>query len=171
MKALFGRLFQDLLVAASRLRRCSDGIKVTGSVKVYMTDFSGFRTLAYANKNLVVTTGLNTLRDAISGGTTDALRTIEKMAFGTDATAAAAGQTDLVARVGSIDRTVAVDYPTDGAVRFTAGHTSAQGNGFTFRELGLFDTAGTRMFSRLVIPDVAKTSAVSMTIEWTISFS
>lgn len=117
-------------------------------------------------KNLIVDTGLNHIRAAITRITTP----MGYIATGTSTTAPAAGQTALIAE---IDRTATIAYidsPTPGIVSLRAvfGASQAIGN---LAEFGVFNdaVAGT-MLSRLTITPFTKDNTILVRITWTFTF-
>lgn len=111
--------------------------------------------------NLVVDTGY-ALMASILAGRADKPSTI---ALGTSGTAASVGQTALVAEV--YRKGISSANVNGKQVSFYTFIASTQGNGFTFLEAGLFSSS--TMFARTVFSSIAKTSAISITITWTIT--
>jgi hypothetical protein len=116
--------------------------------------------------NLTVNAGLDMIRDLLAG---DALGGITTFKVGTDNTAVVAGQTDLVASVHSNTVTSKTKGAQQLVVKYFLGSASA--NGHTLREAGLFNGAGT-MYARVVLAsDIVKTSSLTVTFTWTLTWS
>ena len=113
-------------------------------------------------KNLVVTAGLNLLRDLLD----QTQGPITHFATGTSNTAAAAGQTALVAEV--YRQVVSQRDKSSAEIIHRCFIPTTAANGNTLREGALFNaaSAGT-MFSRVTHDDIVKTSSVSVTYTWT----
>ncbi len=117
--------------------------------------------------NLVVTAGLNLLRDLLD----QTQGPITHFAAGTNNTAAAAGQTALLAEV---YRNVVSqrDKPANGQIVHRCFIPTTAANGSTLVEGGLFTaSAGGSMFTRFTFSSIAKTNSISVTITWTHTFS
>jgi hypothetical protein len=142
----------------------SDTIKAQGTVKIYFRLPDGSRQLAYVKNNLVVNVGRTLLTQLLGGGAGTA---VTKIAFGSSGTAAIVTNTTLGTEL--LEKAATVSYPAYNTVMFAASMLSAEGNGNTYREIGLKNAANT-LFSRLVISDVVKSSAYEIDVEWTIAF-
>ena len=121
-------------------------------------------------RNLIVNTGREATRDYWDS-TIAPPTPPTHLAVGTDATAAVATQAALVAEVFRSLLTSRVRS----AIQIVFKHflTTAQANGNTLREWGLFNAsaAGT-MFTRAVIGSpIVKTSAITVTSTWTVTVS
>lgn len=119
-------------------------------------------------KNLVVNTGLNLIRDLLGN---QGVQPLSHCAVGTSNTAANTGQTTLVAEV----YRSAITQFTTSALTLTVKHylSSTQANGNTLREIGLFNdgTAGS-MYARSVFgTPITKTGLLTVTTTWTLSWS
>lgn len=147
-----------------------DGIKANGSLQIEVRDEHGNLKDTIDVKNLVVNTGLAFMAQRLIGTPT----LMSHMAIGTDNTAAAAGQTGLVAEAGRVAissaNNVTVTVSNDSA-QFVATFPAGTGTG-AIVEAGLFNAgaAGT-MLCRTVFPVINKGSLDSMTITWTVKFS
>lgn len=125
-------------------------------------------------KNIIVTNGKNLALDRLFGlgGATQ----ITSVGVGTDSTAAAVGQTQLNPTVAG---TVLIQTADAGTARSaqTVTITSTFGTGvanFTWNEAGLFtgNTNGTSvLFNRVIIGPFAKTTAVSIVYQTTVTQS
>ena len=146
---------------------CGGRIRVRENVLVEIRDHRTGRVRRLRRSNLVVTAGLNLLRDLLD----QTQGPVTHFAVGTSSTAASAGQTALVAEV---YRNVVSqrDKPANGQIVHRCFIPTTAANGSTLKEAGLFNDAiaGT-MFTRFVMSDIAKTSSISVTITWTHTFS
>ena len=116
--------------------------------------------------NLVVSAGLNLLRDLIYG---DAA-TLSHGAVGTDATSPAAAQVALGAEVFRDQISQRTKQTASLIIKFVVG--SQQANGQTLREAGLFNAiSGGTMYARVTPDPVSKTDAILVVYTWTLSFA
>jgi hypothetical protein len=120
----------------------------------------------YKLRNLVVTSGLNLIRDLLAQVPTTGPTHI---AFGTSNTAAASGQTALVAEVQRFP--LAVPSRANLAVVFKYYLGTSYMNGTTIREAGLFNASNVLVARRVVSPEVPKDTDVAVTWAWTLTFS
>jgi hypothetical protein len=118
-------------------------------------------------KNLIVTTGLQQLIDLAKG---DSTATISYGAVGTSATAAAAGQTSLLAEV---FRGAITASNRSGVIwTITMYLSSTQANGNTLTEFGEFTAAALGvMFARITHTAIVKTSSITVTYLHTVTAS
>lgn len=141
-------------------------VAVEENVVIEIRTRSGLR-IVERRHNLVVTAGLNLLRDLL-----DATQTgITHFAVGTSATAPAAGDTALGAEV---YRNVVSqrDKPANGQIVHRCFVPTTAANGVTLQEAGLFTAAsGGTLFSRVTYSPILKTNSISVTITWTHTFS
>jgi hypothetical protein len=161
---------------AGRPLRFFEKVFMRGDVRVWLTPVDpdtgmeiGERFLHYEKDNLIVSTGKTIMARLLGGDASyKNLEHISKIGFGTDATTAAAGQTALLAE--QFEKAAGADYPAFNQVRFIATMESAEGGSHTYREIGLKTDATEKLFSRLVISPVTKSSAYKIQVEWIISF-
>ena len=140
-----------------------DGIALTGKLTISLND-----EIVRETENLVVTAGKEWVTDRMK----DTSTVMTHMGIGTSTTAAAAGQTDLVAvtspRVGltTSGGTVAGAVITYACTYPAGAHTAA------ITEAGIFTaiTSGT-MLARTVFTVVNKGALDSMTISWAVTIS
>lgn len=144
----------------------NESIKVKGSVVITKTPVDGSDPEVITMDNLVVTNGKTLLRDLLGGAANG--KRIEKIHLGTSATAAAVTDTAIT---GGNKLTATITYPAANQVTFTATMDANTGNGTTFNEIGLISLTDEKLFSRLVITAIAKSSAYQITVAWTISFN
>ena len=138
-----------------------DKSSVAGKLRIFKND-----ELVAEVDNLIVDTGLAFLASR-SVGTSSAV--MSHMAVGTDATAAAAGDTALVAEAGRVALSSAAasgDEVTYTAT-FPAGTATA-----VLREAGILNAGsdGT-MLNRAVFDAISKGAADSVTVQWTLTFA
>ena len=140
-----------------------DVIGLKTNVVIEARDPSGRLVNRIRRHNLVTLAGRNLIRDALNG--TVAGIGLDKVAVGTGSTAVAPEQTALVAEAdrGPISQRVL----DDGSLTVQRYLTTADANGVSIQEAGLF--AGSVMLARVVFPEVAKTSDLTVTITWTVS--
>lgn len=106
------------------------------------------------------------------------------MRFGTDNTPASRGQTDLITEVVGIRKELTDSQKNDGVsgeITLDASIQSAEGNGNTFQEAGVFtlgaglynaNVGGTlQMFARQVHAPLAKTAGIVFEYNWTFQFT
>lgn len=120
-------------------------------------------------QNLIVKLGKNLLARLIAGDPT-ALK-IDKIGFGTNGAATAIDQTGLggeIVKKNTTNQSFAIGNSAYNQAKFVTTLLDNEYNSQTYKELGLF--SGNTMFSRLVIGDIAKTTAYEIDVEWTISF-
>lgn len=115
--------------------------------------------------NKIVDDGLDLIRSAISRTTTP----LGYIAAGTDSTAAAAGQTALLAE---IDRVGIISYDdiSTGVVRFRAIFEADQANG-SLAEFGIFnDALAGVMGARATVTPFDKDNSITLRVNWTFTF-
>jgi hypothetical protein len=116
-------------------------------------------------KNVVVNNAREQLARLLAGdGLT--LKHIDRLAFGTDGTAATATDTSIT---GAVTVATAVSYPDDSSVMFTATLPSGTGNGTVFQEMGLLFVDNT-LATRRAFDSMTKSSLWAWTVTWTISW-
>ena len=122
----------------------------------------------YEIDNLIVTTGLNLVRDLMAG---DSVNALTHFAVGTGTTAPVVGNTTLETEVLRDVITQFVD--TSGQLDVKYFLSSLQANGNTLGEAGIFNAASSgTMFNRaLLSPTIVKTSALAVTFTWSITIA
>ena len=143
-------------------------IKVTGEVVVTVTNTETGEVVQTEKQNLVVNNGKTILAKLLGHDAAYINDFIDKIAFGTGNTAAASTQTALVAQV--LTKAAAVTYPAFNQVQFSATMTGSEGGTNTFAEIALLSNTNNRMFSRLVISPITKSTLYQIQVDWTISF-
>ena len=138
----------------------SDNLRLTGAVTISLNGV-----VVQETNNLVVTAGKNWVADRMN----DANTVMTHMALGTSATAAAAGQTALVAeldRNGLTSTTVSTN-----TVAYACTWAAGDGTG-AITEAAILDAASSGdMLARTVFSVVNKGASDSITITWTITIS
>jgi hypothetical protein len=147
----------------------TENIEAKGRVRFVLRDeTTGEIKQDYETENLVVTVGLQYIASRMVG-TTPAVMT--HMGVGTSSTAAAAGQTDLVAssaRVTLTSTTIVTGTVANDSVQYVATFPAGTATA-TLQEAGVFNavSAGT-MLCRTVFGAITKGANDSLTITWTV---
>ena len=148
-----------------------DSIVAKGALKVEVFGADGALKEFREIPNLVVTVGRYFIAQRLI--TAGAPTPMSHMAIGSSATAAAAGDTTLVAELGRVGLTggAGTVAANSNSVVYTATFPAGTGTG-TVREAGLFNaaSAGT-MLARTTFGDVTKGAADSITVTWTVSIN
>ena len=141
-----------------------DSIKVTGELKITVTNPNGNVTQETIIPNFVVTAGKNLIASRLKD-TTDAA--ISHMAIGTGSTAAAAGNTTLGTEAGRVALTSTT--VTANAVAYVATFGAGTGTG-AITEAGLFNASSSGdMLCRTVFSVINKGAADTLGITWTVT--
>jgi hypothetical protein len=139
-------------------------IELVGTLDVTVTDSNGNVVDSQHLKNLVVDAGKELVANRLKDNTQDA---ITHIAIGTDGTAAAGGQTELLGEVAR--GAVAIATVTANAVAYSITYGAGVGTG-TLLEAGLFnDAAVGTMLSRTASINVVKGATDTLTIVWTVA--
>jgi hypothetical protein len=142
-------------------------INVSANVQVIVQDaVTGEILSQQEHKNLVVSGGLNLIRDLLDG---DAVAGLTHFAVGTGTSPVSAIQATLGTEVFRDTVTQRTSNTQQLIVSYYLASGSANGN--TLSEAGLFNasTAGT-MFARVLLsPAITKTAAIAVTFNWTIN--
>lgn len=147
-----------------------ESVRVGVNVRVWRHDLRTHQTeLVDVGHNIVTDAGLNVIRDRLHGDT--AVNPLSYLAVGTSNTAAAAGDTDLVAEVFRDIFTQTSVSASTLVIRYYLGPNDA--NGSTLREAGLFNaSSGPTLYARRVLSSaIVKTVDVAATFEWTLAFA
>jgi len=144
----------------------NDAIKMTGNLKLVLTDENGNIKQEEEVKNLVVTAGKSFIASRMKDATATAMTHME---VGTSSTAAAVGDTALVAAVASSRVTLTSTTVTTNSVAYVASFPAGTGTG-ALTEAGLFNasSAGT-MLCRTVFSVINKGAADTLGITWTVT--
>jgi hypothetical protein len=141
-----------------------DSIKVTGELKITVTNPNGNVTQETIIPNLVVTAGKNLIASRLKD-TTDAA--LSHMAIGTGSTAAAANNTALGTEAGRVALTSTT--VTANAVAYVATFGAGTGTG-AITEAGLFNASSSGdMLCRTVFSVINKGAADTLGITWTVT--
>ena len=148
----------------------NENLKLSGQLNIVLKDKAGNVKDQREVKNLVVDTGLAFIISRMTG-TSKAV--MSNMALGSGTTAAAAGQTDLVAVLGSrevIDSTT-ISGTSDEKVVYASSFEAGDGTG-AVTEAGIFNAAsGGDMLCRTVFSVVNKAADDTLSITWTITLA
>jgi hypothetical protein len=141
-----------------------DTIKMTGDLKIVLTDADGQIKHEQEIKNLVVTVGKNFIASRMKDGTADVM---SHMAVGSGTTAAAVGDTTLGTELGRVALTSTT--VTTNNVAYVATFPAGTGTG-AVTEAGLFSavSAGT-LLCRTVFSVINKGAADTLGITWTVT--
>lgn len=141
-----------------------DSIKVTGELKITVTNPEGNITQETIVPNLVVSSGKDYIAERMKDATTTAM---SHMAIGTGTTAAAAGDTALGTEAGRV--TLTSTTVTSNAVAYVATFGAGTGTG-AITEAGLFNaSSGGDMLCRTVFSVINKGAADTLGITWTVT--
>jgi len=141
-----------------------DTIKMTGDLKIVLTDENGQIKHEQEVKNLVVTVGKNLIASRLKDTTDGAM---SHMAIGSGSTAAANADTTLGTELGRVSLTSTT--VTNNNVAYVATFPAGTGTG-AVTEAGLFNdgTAGD-MLCRTVFSVINKGAADTLGITWTVT--
>lgn len=141
-----------------------DSIKVTGELRITVTNPEGNITQETVVPNLVVTSGKDFIAERMKDATTTAM---SHMAIGTGSTAAAAGDTALGNEAGRVALTSTT--VTANAVAYVATFGAGTGTG-AITEAGLFNANSSGdMLCRTVFSVINKGAADTLGITWTVT--
>ena len=145
-------------------------IKITGEVTIKARDEDGNIVNQWKSNNMVVGGGRNAVLGLISDdGTSTTDKVITEMSWGTNG--AATNISDAAPLTDNFDKTLD-GHVVDGVnykCTFTGSLSTSENNGVTIREVGLLCADGT-LFARYVWAGVAKTNAISLSVDWVIKF-
>ena len=144
----------------------NDAIKMTGNLKLVLTDENGNIKQEEEIKNLVVTAGKGFIASRMKDATATAMSHME---VGTGTTAAAVGDTTLQTVVASSRTTLTSTTVTTNSVAYVCSFGAGVGTG-ALTEAGLFNaaSAGT-MLCRTVFSVINKGAADTLGITWTVT--
>lgn len=147
----------------------NDAIKMTGNLKLVLTDEHGNVKQEEEVKNLVVTVGKNFIASSMTKTTTNSPAAMTHMEVGTGTTAAAVGDTTLQTAVASSRVTLTSSTVTTNNVAYVATFPAGTGTG-ALTEAGIFNasSAGT-MLCRTVFSVINKGAADTLGITWTVT--
>jgi len=141
-----------------------DSIKLTGELRITVTNPEGNITQETVIPNLVVTTGKNYIASRMKDASATAM---SHMAIGTGSTAAAAGNTALGSEAGRVALTSTT--VTNNAVAYVATFAAGTGTG-AITEAGLFNASSSgTLLCRTVFSVINKGAADTLGITWTVT--
>lgn len=141
-----------------------DSIKMTGELRITVTNPEGTVTQETVVPNLVVSAGKDFIAERMKDATTTAM---SHMAIGTGTTAAAAGDTALGTEAGRV--TLTSTTVTSNAVAYVATFGAGTGTG-AITEAGLFNASSSGdMLCRTVFSVINKGAADTLGITWTVT--
>jgi hypothetical protein len=144
----------------------NDAIKMTGNLKLVLTDEHGNVKQEEEIKNLVVTVGKNFIASRMKDATATAMTHME---VGTGTTAAAVGDTALQTPVASSRVTLTSTTVTTNNVAYVATFPAGTGTG-ALTEAGLFNASSSgTMLCRTVFSVINKGAADTLGITWTVT--
>ena len=144
----------------------NDAIKMTGNLKLVLTDEHGNVKQEEEIKNLVVTVGKNFIASRMKDATATAMTHME---VGTGTTAAAVGDTALQTAVASSRVTLTSTTVTTNNVAYVATFPAGTGTG-ALTEAGLFNASSSgTMLCRTVFSVINKGAADTLGITWTVT--
>ena len=141
-----------------------DAIKLTGELRITVTNPEGNVKQEVVVPNLVVTTGKNYIASRMKDATATAMT---HMAIGTGTTAAAAGDTTLGTEAGRVALTSTT--VTANAVAYVATFPAGTGTG-AITEAGIFNASSSgTLLCRTVFSVINKGAADTLGITWTVT--
>jgi len=147
----------------------NDSIKMTGNLKLVLTDEHGNVKQEEEVKNLVVTVGKNFIASSMAKTTTNSPAAMTHMEVGTGTTAAAAGDTALETAVASSRVTLTSTTVTTNNVAYVATFPAGTGTG-ALTEAGIFNASSSgTMLCRTVFSVINKGAADTLGITWTVT--
>lgn len=142
----------------------NDTVKLTGELRITVTNPEGNVKQEVVVPNLVVTTGKNFIASRMKDATATAM---SHMAIGTGTTAAAAGDTTLGTEVGRVALTSTT--VTTNSVAYVATFPAGTGTG-AITEAGLLNAASVgTLLCRTVFSVINKGAADTLGITWTVT--
>jgi len=147
----------------------NDAIKMTGNLKLVLTDEHGNIKQEEEVENLVVTVGKNFIASSMAKTTTNSPAAMTHMEVGTGTTAAAVGDTTLQTVVASSRTALTSTTVTTNSVAYVCSFGAGVGTG-ALTEAGIFNaaSAGT-LLCRTVFSVINKGAADTLGITWTVT--
>jgi len=147
----------------------NDAIKMTGNLKLVLTDENGNIKQEEEVKNLVVTVGKNFIASSMAKTTTNSPAAMTHMEVGTGTTAAAVGDTALQTAVASSRVTLTSTTVTTNNVAYVASFPAGTGTG-ALTEAGIFNASSSgTLLCRTVFSVINKGAADTLGITWTVT--
>jgi len=145
----------------------NEDLKLRGDVAIVLKDKDGNVKDSREIQNLVVSAGLEFICSRMAGTSAGVM---SHMALGSDTTAAAAGQTDLLSILGARE---ALDSSTasNNTITYVSSFEAGEGTG-AVTEAGVFNAASSgTMLCRTVFAVVNKQVDDTMSVTWTITLT
>ena len=145
----------------------NEDLKLRGDVAIVLKDKDGNVKDSREIHNLVVSAGLEFICSRMAGTSADVM---SHMALGSDTTAAAAGQTDLLSILGSRE---ALDSSTasNNTITYVSSFEAGEGTG-AVTEAGVFNAASSgTMLCHVIFPVVNKQADDTMSVTWIITLT
>ena len=145
----------------------NENLKLRGDVAIVLKDKDGNVKDSREIHNLVVSAGLEFICSRMAGTSAGVM---SHMALGSDTTAAAAGQTDLLSILGARE---ALDSSTasNNTITYVSSFEAGEGTG-AVTEAGVFNAASSgTMLCRTVFAVVNKAADDTMSVTWTITLT
>jgi len=145
----------------------NEDLKLRGDVAIVLKDKDGNVKDSREIQNLVVSAGLEFICSRMAGTSAGVM---SHMALGSDTTAAAAGQTDLLSILGARE---ALDSSTasNNTITYVSSFEAGEGTG-AVTEAGVFNAASSgTMLCRTVFAVVNKAADDTMSVTWTITLT
>ena len=147
----------------------NDALKMTGNLKLVLTDEHGNVKQEEEVKNLVVTVGKNFIASSMTKTTTNSPAAMTHMEVGTGTTAAAVGDTALQTPVASSRVTLTSSTVTTNNVAYVATFPAGTGTG-ALTEAGIFNASSSgTLLCRTVFSVINKGAADTLGITWTVT--
>ena len=147
----------------------NDAIKMTGNLKLVLTDEHGNVKQEEEVKNLVVTVGKNFIASSMNKTTTNSPAAMTHMEVGTGTTAAAVGDTTLQSAVAASRVTLTSTTVTNNNVAYVATFPAGTGTG-ALTEAGIFNASSSgTLLCRTVFSVINKGAADTLGITWTVT--
>lgn len=154
-------------IATSIKRAMGDRIKVRGDVDIRLYYQNGdMQPIAY--RNLVVNGGKTILAKLLGHDADYIGEYIDAIAFGGGATAPDVSNEALEDEI--LVKAATASYPAFNSVMFSAVMDVYEGGTATFQEVGLVSHSTRKLFSRLAINPIMKSTLYKIEVDWTISF-
>jgi len=147
----------------------NDAIKVTGELRITLTNPEGNIKQEVVVPNLVVTVGKNFIASSMVKTTTNSPAAMTHMEVGTGTTAAAVGDTTLQTAVASSRVALTSATVTSNSVAYVATFPAGTGTG-ALTEAGIFNASSSgTMLCRTVFSVINKGAADTLGITWTVT--
>ena len=147
----------------------NDAIKMTGNLKLVLTDENGNIKQEEEVENLVVTVGKNFIASSMAKTTTNSPAAMTHMEVGTGTTAAAVGDTTLQTAVASSRVSLTSTTVTTNSVAYVASFPAGTGTG-ALTEAGIFNASSSgTLLCRTVFSVINKGAADTLGITWTVT--